>query len=246
MLVPLVHERGSHGQRPFPVQGRLTAFVAAANLSAALRVCSPMNPLTPSRMTAAAVIATLIASAPAGWPADQPQTILKSETFDRDPGWEGHNNRMTPKKASVVKQDFGYSTTHFAGKAAGEMGGAIQRATKPASYAAALTPAKTLEDRLSASGTFAMPVRGGGGVFFGFFNSQQPGGSGRPIGSLGLDFDFESHGGRLAVRLISNGNKSCGTFITPYLPGKFRPRSEEHTSELQSRLHLVCRLLLEK
>src|SRR2546422_5073232 len=28
--------------------------------------------------------------------------------------------------------------------------------------------------------------------------------------------------------------------------GGNRPRSEEHTSELQSRLHLVCRLLLEK
>src|SRR2546429_3784609 len=27
---------------------------------------------------------------------------------------------------------------------------------------------------------------------------------------------------------------------------KLAPRSEEHTSELQSRLHLVCRLLLEK
>src|SRR2546422_7667200 len=27
---------------------------------------------------------------------------------------------------------------------------------------------------------------------------------------------------------------------------KAAPRSEEHTSELQSRLHLVCRLLLEK
>src|SRR2546429_3631541 len=27
---------------------------------------------------------------------------------------------------------------------------------------------------------------------------------------------------------------------------KIDPRSEEHTSELQSRLHLVCRLLLEK
>src|SRR2546422_3479585 len=26
----------------------------------------------------------------------------------------------------------------------------------------------------------------------------------------------------------------------------YDPRSEEHTSELQSRLHLVCRLLLEK
>src|SRR2546422_2027246 len=29
-------------------------------------------------------------------------------------------------------------------------------------------------------------------------------------------------------------------------PGKPARRSEEHTSELQSRLHLVCRLLLEK
>src|ERR1041385_9291563 len=28
--------------------------------------------------------------------------------------------------------------------------------------------------------------------------------------------------------------------------GHYGPRSEEHTSELQSRLHLVCRLLLEK
>src|SRR2546422_3220147 len=29
-------------------------------------------------------------------------------------------------------------------------------------------------------------------------------------------------------------------------PVRTKPRSEEHTSELQSRLHLVCRLLLEK
>src|SRR2546422_4407889 len=29
-------------------------------------------------------------------------------------------------------------------------------------------------------------------------------------------------------------------------PGVDRARSEEHTSELQSRLHLVCRLLLDK
>src|SRR5690625_7097786 len=29
-------------------------------------------------------------------------------------------------------------------------------------------------------------------------------------------------------------------------PGGYQPRSEEHTSELQSRGHLVCRLLLAK
>src|SRR2546422_7895097 len=40
------------------------------------------------------------------------------------------------------------------------------------------------------------------------------------------------------IRLPSNGN-NC-TFRT------MASRSEEHTSELQSRLHLVCRLLLEK
>src|SRR6266699_5795917 len=30
-----------------------------------------------------------------------------------------------------------------------------------------------------------------------------------------------------------------------YMQGPWKPRSEEHTSELQSRPHLVCRLLLE-
>src|SRR5256884_1922013 len=36
---------------------------------------------------------------------------------------------------------------------------------------------------------------------------------------------------------------TVGVFLYPILRWK---RSEEHTSELQSRLHLVCRLLLEK
>src|SRR2546422_3278989 len=34
--------------------------------------------------------------------------------------------------------------------------------------------------------------------------------------------------------------------VRVYLPPDANCRSEEHTSELQSRLHLVCRLLLEK
>src|SRR2546429_1203164 len=35
-------------------------------------------------------------------------------------------------------------------------------------------------------------------------------------------------------------------FVVVEIEGMGNPRSEEHTSELQSRLHLVCRLLLEK
>lgn len=170
------------------------------------------------------VLLSLVVSGSGSQAAPPASLGLKTEHFDRDPGWEEHHNRIVPKKVLMVKQDFGYSATHFAGQAAGEVGGIVQRSTTPAMYAAPLAPAKSLRDRLTASGTFAITrATPGAGVFFGFFHSQQPGGSGRPIGSLGLDFDFEGTGGRLAVRLITDGNKSCGTFITPYLPGKFRP-----------------------
>src|SRR6195952_6115334 len=40
-------------------------------------------------------------------------------------------------------------------------------------------------------------------------------------------------------------SRSCRS-PTPRPSSSFRPRSEEHTSELQSLRHLVCRLLLEK
>ncbi len=156
--------------------------------------------------------------------ADQAPSTCKSEHFDHDPDWEGYNNRNVPKEARMVEQDFGYSKTQFASKSPGEIGGRIERASTPASYAAPLLPAKTLDDKLSASGTFtASSGKGAGGAFFGFFNSQQPGASGRPIGSLGMDIGIRKNGGRLAVRLITSGNKSCGTFITPFIPGKFRP-----------------------
>src|SRR2546422_8553345 len=44
------------------------------------------------------------------------------------------------------------------------------------------------------------------------------------------------HGGQVLVHEIHYGTDGA----------RFYMRSEEHTSELQSRLHLVCRLLLEK
>src|SRR2546429_2062941 len=44
---------------------------------------------------------------------------------------------------------------------------------------------------------------------------------------------------RESNKRIRVGNSEHASFRTQY-------RSEEHTSELQSRLHLVCRLLLEK
>src|SRR3989449_1986740 len=44
------------------------------------------------------------------------------------------------------------------------------------------------------------------------------------------------------VQVTRDGGKTWSN-VSGHFPGL---RSEEHTSELQSRLHLVCRLLLEK
>jgi hypothetical protein len=171
-----------------------------------------------------AVLALVLALVAAPGAADDgPKTVLRSESFDKDPGWEGLNNRVVPEKLPVVTQDFGYSATNFAGKEKGELGGRITRAAKPAHYADKLAP-KTLDDTLAASGTFALTATTpGAGFFFGWFSAEQPTGGGRPVNSLGLDFDCEHAGARLAVRMIGGTNKSCGTFITPFIPGKFRP-----------------------
>ncbi|HEX4131764.1 MAG TPA: hypothetical protein VHZ24_17145 [Pirellulales bacterium] len=147
---------------------------------------------------------------------------MKTESFDRDPGWEGRHNRVVLEHVPTVTQDFGYSPTQLASSTPGEIGGRVTRSTRPAYYASAIKPT-TLNDKFSASGDFAITRAGASaGVFFGWFNSRQPGGSGRPIGSLGLHMDFEHKGARLAVRLLTGLNQGCGTFVTPFIPGKFR------------------------
>src|SRR2546429_6577058 len=58
-----------------------------------------------------------------------------------------------------------------------------------------------------------------------------------------IGYGWDSHEFRRGVPLKIGGL----TFDYPKgLGGHSDGRSEEHTSELQSRLHLVCRLLLEK
>src|SRR2546429_4963085 len=42
------------------------------------------------------------------------------------------------------------------------------------------------------------------------------------------------------------GHQAYLVYVQSYCRTMSQTRSEEHTSELQSRLHLVCRLLLEK
>src|SRR2546422_4208346 len=68
----------------------------------------------------------------------------------------------------------------------------------------------------------ALPISGGG------WRAQEAGGRDQGRGA--------AHHGRRDRRVLPDCHRG----------GQLEPRSEEHTSELQSRLHLVCRLLLEK
>src|SRR2546429_1623890 len=55
---------------------------------------------------------------------------------------------------------------------------------------------------------------------------------------------FDPQAGLVLQNYLDNKSHYLG--IGNYTETAFETRSEEHTSELQSRLHLVCRLLLEK
>src|SRR2546422_7255352 len=52
--------------------------------------------------------------------------------------------------------------------------------------------------------------------------------------------------GRSAKRNLQRPRAAAAEIVERAGAGPVALRSEEHTSELQSRLHLVCRLLLEK
>ncbi len=97
--------------------------------------------------------------------------LLKTETFDVNPNWEGRNNRATDPGARQITQNFGFSSsTSNAGGSAGEIGGLVTPAGEPAFYGKVIGPL-SFNDTLSASGTINVP-QGGGHTLIGFFNAD--------------------------------------------------------------------------
>jgi hypothetical protein len=93
----------------------------------------------------------------------------RTERFDRDPNWEGHDNRAASPEPRSIRQDFGYSRTAHAGGEAGEVGGFLSPAAEPAYHAKVIPPA-SLNDILTASGTLALDGRPTHALI-GFFNA---------------------------------------------------------------------------
>src|SRR5438034_9253942 len=73
----------------------------------------------------------------------------RTERFDKDPGWDGHNNRTTVPEKRTVRQDFGYSRTANAGGKLGEVGGFITPAAETAYYARKIESMSFETDRKS-------------------------------------------------------------------------------------------------
>jgi hypothetical protein len=144
--------------------------------------------------------------------------------FASDPGWDGHRNHELPNPLPITRQNFGWSgTQHAGGKAAGEIGGWIQRSITPAWYARAI-PTRTLDHKLSASGTFAVTKdNGGSGTIVGWFNDKARGW--RTPNSL--VFRLDGNGGKYWV-LFEYGTRSWltgggATFEGRYQTTKTKP-----------------------
>ncbi len=123
----------------------------------------------------------------------------RSQTFDSDPGWDGHNNRVAGSPQQVT-QNFGYSSTNLAGApndTTGEVGGVVTPAGEAAYYGKSITP-KTLEDRLTASGNLYVETAGHH-TLLGFFNSG------------GVDSGWRNPN-HFVLRLQEEGNSSFKAF----------------------------------
>jgi hypothetical protein len=136
-------------------------FILAALLEPSPRVIQRSVAVRGKSMSSAFRFLALLAGllgceASASDQATKPKRFLKTETFDRDPGWDGRGNRLLPKDPPEVNQDFGYSgMTNHAGEARGEIGGEVWRSLAPAYYGKAIEE-RSFESELQAAGSLAL------------------------------------------------------------------------------------------
>ncbi len=174
------------------------------------------------RLTACLTIcASCLADDPQTAPArEQVRTFLKTENFDRDPGWDGARNQVKREPKRAARQDFGYQKSNHAGEKAGEMGGVVWRSIEPAYYGKKVE-ALTLGDAMSCSGTLSlvqtpksfMGYQSGATIFIGFFNHREQGW--RPVNFLGFRLEAwnQPDGATLEVSYGTSRWTAGGAFV---------------------------------
>src|SRR5438093_13311531 len=84
----------------------------------------------------------LLAAVACSLGAAEPGSKLRVEHFDKDPQWDGHNNRIGENNPVTVRQDFGYAAESPFHRPA--IGGLVATAAAQAYYAQSVT-ARTLD-----------------------------------------------------------------------------------------------------
>ena len=141
----------------------------------------------------------------------------------------------------MVKQDFGYSATHFAGKAAGEIGGASSAPPRRLPMRAADRRPKRSTTSSSASGSFAITAAQARrrACFSASSTRSSPAAAGGPSVRSGWISTSRATGGRLAVRLIT-GQQQIVRHVHHAVPARQVPahayQERRHALSLDARL----------
>lgn len=134
-----------------------------------------------------------------------PPLSLKTEHFDRDPGWDNSVNRVEASDPPTVTQDFGWS--------AGRIGGTVKRSMTPAWYGMPLERALSFKDAFTVSGKIVATrdPSGKGTAYLGFFNHERQGW--RPWSTM-------------AMRLVNKGDDKVLIYMD-YMTGKWNAGAAE-------------------
>ncbi len=168
---------------------------------------------TPYACCAIAVVALLRSPVRSAEQNANRKTRQTVQAFDADPHWDSQNNHIKTKPIAVT-QDFGYSATHHAGgKAAGEIGGWIQRSSAPAYYGQRLPKPKTFDQKFRCSGRFVIArTESNSGLYFGWFNTATM--EARPRNWMGVFLNGEAGGCEVHVGYKTGGGHSEGIRAT--------------------------------
>lgn len=161
-----------------------------------------------------------------------PEGGTMTESFDRDPDWDGVNNRNNRIEPRRIVQDFGFSPTANAGGEPGEIGGFITPAGEPAYYGKPIG-SSSLASELSASGKVSFgEERAGGNTLVGFFNTSTVN-EWRTPNSLGFRFYGRGDGVMVEIGYCTGLWRAGATVFQAEGQGRLFPAAGTHSWSLR-------------
>jgi hypothetical protein len=160
--------------------------------------------------------------------------------LSKDPGWEGHGNRVQFAEQDFQRQDYGYSESNWAGEQIGEIGGLfsnVEPVDPLTGYYADDIGKLTLDDPISFSGQVCFTADStDSGMQIGYFSAKSAMGQCDPHkpfrsipNSIGVQIEGSAGSGKQFMPQINTG-KNTGTAKGGI---SFNPTKQRHTFNFQ-------------